>query len=97
MQHTQLNTEVYGLPSSKHCAYLDRLLWDLRDTSCLLRLELDSWYVEGILILQPKLPSLQYLKIGELNYNKEQAGQLVHLSTLTNLQVRHLLQALAET
>ena len=97
MQHTQLNTEIYETLRSRYSVHLDRFRWDLRDTSRLLRLELGSSYVDKFLTLQPQLSRLQYLKMGDLDYNEEQAGQLLHLSSLRNLQVIHCLSALAET
>ena len=73
-----------------------RFRWDLRDTSRLLRLELESSYVDEFLAIQPQLISLQYLKMGDLDYTKEQAEQLLHLNTLLNLQVCQFLQTPSE-
>ena len=93
VQHTHVSTKsgMYG-----HSANLSRLRRDLRDTSRLLRLWLNSAYVHEFLTMRPRLPRLQYLKIEDLDYTTEQAGQLLHLSALRNLQVCHLLLSLGQ-
>lgn len=63
------------------------LRWHLRDARILLKLTLDSEAVAQFLEMMPQLTGLQFLRLSSLEYNIEQAGQLLEIRQLCNLKV----------
>ena len=66
------------------------LQWELRDASCLFKLQLADDFAEHFLILQPKLTRLETLKSRDWEYTYEHAEQLLYIQSLESLQVCHL-------
>jgi hypothetical protein len=63
------------------------LRWHLRDARSLIELTLDSDAVAHFLEMRLQLTGLQILRLSSLEYDLEQAGQLLEIGQLCNLKV----------
>ena len=91
MQHSELLIPPQTYKRPQYPVDISRLQWDLRDATCLLKMELAFKHVAPFLTLQPKLTRLEHLVIEDWEYTHEQAQQLLCIQYLESLQVCHLL------